>query len=69
MDSGFWYEAGSLLPPVAVGLVFWFVMRALLRSDKNERDAEKAAEKEYRLRHGIDDPDAADGTGTARNSS
>lgn len=57
MDSGFWYEAGSLLPPVAVGVVFWFVMRSLLRADRHERDAEKTAEQEYLRRHENDGTD------------
>jgi flagellar biosynthesis/type III secretory pathway M-ring protein FliF/YscJ len=46
--SGFLYEAGSLLPPVGVGLLFWFVMRAITRADRREREAEKEAEKELR---------------------
>ena len=51
MDSGFWYEAGSLLPPVAVGVVFWFVMRSLLRAHRHERGAEQTTEQAYRRRH------------------
>jgi hypothetical protein len=47
MDSGFWFEAGALLPSIGVGLLFWFAIRAVLRADRRERDAERDAEREY----------------------
>ena len=46
MDSGFWFEAGALLPSIGVGLLFWFVIRSLLRADRREREAERQAEHE-----------------------
>lgn len=46
MDSGFWFEAGALLPSIGVGLLFWFAIRALLRADRREREAEREAEQE-----------------------
>lgn len=46
MDSGFWFEAGALLPSIGVGLLFWFAIRALLRADRREREAERQAEQE-----------------------
>ena len=46
MDSGFWFEAGALLPSIGVGLLFWFVIRSLLRADRREREAERQAELE-----------------------
>ena len=53
MDSGFWFEAGALLPSIGVGLLFWFVMRAVMRADRREREVEREAEREYReLRDG-----------------
>lgn len=52
MDSGFLYEAGSLLPPIGVGLLFWFAMRAILRADRREREAERQAERDLRAQHG-----------------
>lgn len=33
-----------LLPTIVVALIFWFVMRALFRVDRNERLAESAAD-------------------------
>lgn len=46
MDSGFWFEAGALLPSIGVGLLFWFVISSLLRADRREREAERQAEQE-----------------------
>ncbi len=30
---------GALVPPVGVGLVFWFALRAIIRADRTERAA------------------------------
>ena len=46
MGEGFWFEAGALLPSIGVGLLFWFVIRSLLRADRREREAERQAEQE-----------------------
>ncbi|MFC7373669.1 hypothetical protein ACFQS2_14885 [Brachybacterium sp. GCM10030267] len=51
MDGGFWYEAGSLLPPIGAGLLFWFALRAIMRADRREREAERRAEQDYRELH------------------
>lgn len=29
----------ALLPSVGVGLIFWFVMRAIINADRSEREA------------------------------
>lgn len=42
-----WYELGSLVPPVLTGLLFWFVIRAILRADRHEREALREAERQY----------------------
>lgn len=47
MGEGFWFEAGALVPSIGVGLLFWFVIRSILRADRAEREADKQAEKEY----------------------
>lgn len=40
MPQDFWSNAVfSLVPTIALGLIFWFVMRAIIRSDRNERKA------------------------------
>lgn len=46
------YELGALVPSIGVGLLFWFVMRALLRADRSEREADRVAEREYLAAHG-----------------
>lgn len=35
----------ALTPPVGVALLFWFVMRAVLRADRNEREAMAALDR------------------------
>jgi hypothetical protein len=40
----------ALTPTVVVGLVFWFVMRAIMRADRNERSAYAKVEAEERAR-------------------
>ncbi|HEX7351209.1 hypothetical protein [Brachybacterium sp.] len=55
MDSGFWFEAGALLPSIGVGLLFWFAIRAIMRADRREREAERRAEVEYRQRRAGDE--------------
>ncbi|MGO1284005.1 MAG: hypothetical protein ACTHWF_03855 [Brachybacterium sp.] len=55
MGSGFWFEAGALLPSIGVGLLFWFVIRAIMRADRGERDMEREAEREYRERRDRDE--------------
>lgn len=47
MGEGFWFEAGALVPSIGVGVLFWFVIRSILRADRAEREADKQAEKEY----------------------
>ncbi len=36
----------GLIPSVAVAVLFWFVMRAVLRADRNEREALAKADAE-----------------------
>lgn len=40
----------SLAPTVLIGLVFWFIMAAIIRSDRSERDARAKIEAEERLK-------------------
>lgn len=35
-----------LLPSIGVGLIFWFVMRSVMRADRGEREAEKTARED-----------------------
>ncbi|NQV92857.1 MAG: hypothetical protein HQ484_04160 [Candidatus Aquiluna sp.] len=36
----------SLIPPAAVGVIFWIMMRSILRADKGERDVYAKIEAE-----------------------
>jgi hypothetical protein len=50
----YWLNAlWSLLPTVVVGIIFWVVMRAILRSDRNERKAYAQVEAEQRAKLGL----------------
>jgi cytochrome c-type biogenesis protein CcmH/NrfF len=41
-NVGLW----ALVPTIAVSLIFWFVMRAILRADRTEREAQARFEAE-----------------------
>ena len=50
MDD-FWANAiWSLAPTVLIGLIFWFVMRAVIHADRNERKAYSRIEAEERAK-------------------
>ena len=55
MLENFWANAAySLAPTVLVGLVFWFVMRAILRADRTERKVYSEIEVEERAKFEAD---------------
>lgn len=35
--SGFWIAIGALIPSIGLGVLFYFVMRSIIRADRNER--------------------------------
>ena len=43
----------SLAPTILVGLLFWVVMRAIVRADRTERKAYARMEAEERARRGL----------------
>ena len=49
----------ALTPPIGVGLLFWFVMRAVLGADRRERAA--MAELDRREAAAADRPSSPDG--------
>jgi hypothetical protein len=56
MDD-FWANAlFSLAPTVLVGVLFWIIMRAIIRADRTERNAYARVEAEERARLGLDKP-------------
>jgi flagellar biosynthesis/type III secretory pathway M-ring protein FliF/YscJ len=40
----------SIIPTLAVGLIFWFVMRAIMRSDRTERNSYAKIEAQERAK-------------------
>ena len=51
MPQEYWSNAiYSLVPTLVVGLIFWFVMRAIIRSDRSEREARARIEAEERAK-------------------
>ncbi|WP_166868607.1 MULTISPECIES: hypothetical protein [unclassified Salinibacterium] len=51
MPTDFWGNAiFSVIPTIALGLVFWFIMRAIIRADRNERKVYARMEAEERAR-------------------
>lgn len=58
MDS-YWSNAGfSLVPTILLGLIFWLVMRSILRADRTERKVYSRIEAEERARIDAGDADA-----------
>ncbi|WP_022883344.1 hypothetical protein [Glaciibacter superstes] len=54
MDN-FWANAlWSLAPTVLVGLIFWMIMRSILRADRTERKVYARMEAEERARLGLE---------------
>ncbi|MGE3193335.1 MAG: hypothetical protein AB7K08_07710 [Microbacteriaceae bacterium] len=49
----------SLAPTILIGLVFWFIMRAIVRSDRNERAAYAKIEAEERAKLATREDEAA----------
>jgi len=51
MPTDFWGNAiFSLVPTIALGLVFWYIIRAIIRADRNERKIYSQMEAEERAR-------------------
>lgn len=51
MPDDFWGNAiFSLVPTVLFGLLFWFVFRAIIRSDRTEREVAAQIEVEERAK-------------------
>jgi len=49
--ENFWANAAySLAPTVLVGLIFWFIMRAIVRADRTERKVYSEIEAQERAK-------------------
>lgn len=60
IEDPVWAVVYSVSPTILVGLIFWFVIRSIVRSDKNERAAYAKIEAEARAARGM--PEAAEPT-------
>ena len=55
--ENFWLNAAySVTPTILIGLVFWFVMRSILRADRDERESYSKIEQEERAKRGLAEP-------------
>ncbi|MFA9276893.1 MAG: hypothetical protein ACEQR4_03490 [Rhodoluna sp.] len=53
MDN-FWLNAlWSVTPTLLLGLLFWFIIRSILRSDRTERETYARMEAEERAKRGL----------------
>ncbi|AWR20755.1 MAG: hypothetical protein RR853_01505 [Aurantimicrobium sp.] len=53
MDN-FWLNAlWSVTPTVLLGLLFWLIIRSILRSDRTERETYAQIEAEERAKRGL----------------
>ena len=58
MIEDFWLNAlWSITPTVLIGLIFWLIMRSVIRADRNEREAYAKLERQERKRLGLDAPE------------
>jgi hypothetical protein len=52
--ENFWANAVfSVTPTILMGLLFWFVMRGIIRADRNERNSYARIEREEREKRGL----------------
>lgn len=52
--ENFWFNViYSVTPTIVIGLIFWFIMRAIIRADRNERASYSKIEREERLKRGL----------------
>ena len=60
--ENFWFNAiFSVTPTIGVGLIFWFAMRAIIRSDRTERKAYARIEAEERAKLQVKEDSHTDG--------
>ncbi len=53
MDDYWLAVVWSLLPTVVVSLLFWYVLRSVMRADRNERRQYAKIEAEERAKRGL----------------
>lgn len=54
MIENFWLNAVfSVTPTIIAGLFFWFILRAVLRADRSEREAYQRMLRAERIKRGL----------------
>ncbi|HEV7848433.1 MAG TPA: hypothetical protein VGO88_03800 [Mycetocola sp.] len=67
MDN-YWLNAlWSVIPTVLLGVIFWYVMRAIIRADRHERAAYADLEAAERSRLGLPPSESKGTDGSAEN--
>ena len=57
MIENFWGNAiFSVVPTILLGVLFWLMLRSILRADRTERKVYAQIEAEERARLGLDKP-------------
>ena len=69
MPQEFWTNAiYSVTPTILVGLIFWFVIRAIVRADRTERKVYAQIEAEERARWSLENRASDSATPAPRGS-
>lgn len=56
--ENFWVNAiWSVTPTILLGILFWWIIRSILRADRTEREMYSQIEAEERAKRGMDDTD------------
>lgn len=59
--ENFWFNViYSVTPTILIGLVFWFIMRSIIRADRNERHSYSEIERKERIKRGLPVDDSLD---------
>lgn len=54
MPQEFWANAiYSLIPTIVLGLIFWLILRSVIRADRTERSVSARIENEERAKVGL----------------
>lgn len=57
--ENFWVNViWSVTPTILLGILFWWIIRSILRADRKEREVYAQIEAEERAKRGMSEPDA-----------
>jgi hypothetical protein len=57
--ENFWVNViWSVTPTILLGILFWWIIRSILRADRKEREVYAQIEAEERAKRGKSEPDA-----------